>query len=161
MRRQTRMQGLALAALVLLAAAGLSFAAPDGPPPDAANLWNHITTQSPYTQWKNWPDHQGMQPGSSPHGALHVVYVNDAALSVRQPPVPYGSIVVKENYDEAKTLKAITVMYKVKGFNPEAGDWFWAKFAPDGTVQASGTPGGCIGCHSAVAGNDYIFLHAF
>ncbi len=33
---------------------------------------------------------------------------------------------------------AITVMYKAAGFNPEVGDWFWAKFTPDGKVEAKG-----------------------
>lgn len=161
MRSQTRMQALSLATVVLLVAAGLCMAAADTPQPNSTAIWEYITTQSPYKQWKNWPDHIGIQPGSSPHGTLHEVFVNDAALSAEAPPFAVGSMVVKENYDDTKALLVITVMYKVIGFNPEAGDWYWVKYAPDGTELASGKPGGCITCHNAVSANDYIFLHAF
>jgi hypothetical protein len=32
----------------------------------------------------------------------------------------------------AGELKAITVMYKIKDYNPADGDWFWVKYSPDG-----------------------------
>ena len=48
-------------------------------------------------------------------------------------------------------------MYKIKGYNPSAGDWFWAKYNPDGTVAAQGRVKACIDCHSAKKDNDYIF----
>jgi biotin synthase len=35
-----------------------------------------------------------------------------------------GANAVLENYGKDKELKAITVMYKVAGYNPDAGDWF-------------------------------------
>lgn len=79
-----------------------------------------------------------MQPGRAPHGPLHKVYVNDRALNSVRPPVQYGSIAVKENYDKAKELKAITVMYKVNGYNPKDGDWFWAKYTLDGKAGRFG-----------------------
>ena len=73
-------------------------------------------------------------------------------------PKPYGTIVVKENYTSAKKLAAITVMYKVKGYNPGAGDWFWVKCAPDGTVQKAGKPAGCVNCYMARADKDFIMV---
>jgi hypothetical protein len=42
---------------------------------------------------------------------------------------------------------AITPMYLEKGYNPDAGDWFWAKYGPEGEVMSSGKVEGCIGCH--------------
>jgi hypothetical protein len=159
MRRQTRRQKLAMMLVVLLMAAGLSLAASAQQAPDPGRLWTHITKSSPYTQWDHWPGHVGMQPGKSPHGELHRVFVNQQALSSSAPAASYGSIVVKENYDAEKQLTALTVMFKVKDFNPKHGDWFWTKFAPDGTVLAEGKPGPCISCHSAAADNDFIFLH--
>ena len=68
-----------------------------------------------------------------------------------------GSIIAKENYTAEKKFVALTVMYKIKGYNPTAGDWFWAKYNPDGTVAAAGRVKGCIDCHSAKKDNDYIF----
>lgn len=128
-----------------------------GSDPDA--LWHYITKTSPYTQWSFWPDHQGMQKGNAPHGPLHKVYVNDAALNSKKPPVAHGSILVKENYGRSQELRDITVMYKLMGFYPEKGDWFWAKFSPDGKAQRAGKPRGCINCHSS--GEDFILTHEF
>lgn len=68
-----------------------------------------------------------------------------------------GSIIVKGNCTADKRFVALSVMYKIKGYNPEAGDWFWVKYAPDGKVEASGKVKGCIDCHSKKKDNDYIF----
>ncbi|MFH2011477.1 MAG: cytochrome P460 family protein [Pseudomonadota bacterium] len=137
----------------------IAFAKMPSPDPDA--LWQYITKESPYTKWFFWPDHEGMQPGRAPHGPFHKVYINDLALNSAQPPVQYGSIQVKESYGMDKKLKAITVMYKVKGYNPDAGDWFWVKYSPDGKADAFGKLKGCVGCHGARAANDFIFVHEF
>lgn len=151
---------VALAAIAAFFVLGtIVFAQMPGPEPDA--LWNYITKESPYTRWGFWPDHQGMQPGRAPHGPLHKVYVNDRALNSSKPPVQYGSIAVKENYGKDKKLKAITVMYKVDGYNPDAGDWFWAKYSPDGKADKFGKPNGCVGCHGTRAKNDFILVHEF
>ena len=131
------------------------------PSPDPDVLWKYITKESPYKQWSFWPDHQGVQPGRAPHGPLHKVYVNDRALNSSQPPVQYGSIAVKENYGKDKELKAITVMYKVTDYNPDAGDWFWVKYSPDGKADKFGKPAGCVGCHGTRAANDFILVHEF
>jgi len=31
-------------------------------------------------------------------------------------------------------------MYKVAGYNPGAGDWFWAKYSPQGKADKFGKP---------------------
>jgi len=129
--------------------------------PDPGQLWTKITKESPYTQWSFWPDHADMQPGRAPHGPLHKVYVNDEALTSTMPSAKYGSIVVKENYGKDRLLKAITVMYKVTDYNTDSGDWFWAKYSPDGKADKFGKPAGCIACHSSAADNDFIFVHQF
>ena len=64
----------------------------------------------------------------------------------------------KENYTADKKLAALTVMYKVKGYNPQAGDWFWAKYLPDGKIAAEGRVDACIQCHSMAKANDYIMI---
>ena len=131
------------------------------PGADAGELWNFITETSPYTEWSYWPDYEGYQPGKSPHGAILRVFVDEHGMANiaddMKSSMDNGVVIVKENFMPDTTLAALTVMYKVEGFNPEVGDWFWAKYSPDGTVAASGTPGGCIGCHGGVASNDYLF----
>jgi hypothetical protein len=129
------------------------------PGPNAAEFWNYITKTSPYKEWKFWGDHSGMQPGNAPHGPFHKVYVNDTILNADSIPVPYGSMVVKESFNDIKKMTAITVMYKVKDFNPEAGDWYWVRFSTEGKSGPEGKVDMCIGCHKAKADNDYIFVH--
>lgn len=126
--------------------------------PDAKALWTTITHEDPYKKWDNWPDHEGMQPGAAPHGPLHEVFVNKAGLSKKGYPKANGTIIVKENLTKEKKLAAITVMYKVDGYNPEAGNWYWAKFSPDGTVDKAGQVAGCINCHSSRKAQDYIMV---
>ena len=128
--------------------------------PDPHQLWTKITRESPYTQWPFWPDHLGMRPGQAPHGPLHKVYVNDEALNSTMPSAQYGAILVKENYGRDKQLKAITVMWKVMDYNTNSGDWFWAKYSPDGKADKFGKPVGCIACHGAAMDNDFIFTHS-
>ena len=95
-----------------------------------------------------------------PPRAFQQVFVDDLALEAlfqKRFPLPEGVILVKENYMPDGQLAAITVMQKIAGFNPEGGDWSWAKYAPDGSVQASGQVGGCIGCHAQKKASDWIF----
>jgi len=131
------------------------------PGPDAGALWEYITKTSPYTKWGFWPDHQGMQPGRSPHGPQHKVYVNEAGLTSTKPPANYGAIEVKESYTRDGKLADITVQYKIKGYNPADGDWYWAEYTPEGDVKFEGKVGICIRCHGARAANDYILVHEF
>ncbi len=148
--------------LLLLTTVGISTQAfAEMPAADAGALWKFITETSPYSSWGFWPDHQGLQEGNAPHAPQHKVFVNKVGLASAHAPVSNGTIEVKENIGKDNKLKALTVMYKVKGYNPEAGDWFWVKYKPDGTVAKAGKPEGCISCHSSVADNDYILVHDF
>ena len=136
--------------------------ADDMPGADASALWKYITETSPYQKWGMWTDHEGIQPGRAPHGPFHRVFANDVLLKADGTPVPFGSIQVKESYTEdKKTIAAVTVMYKLKGFNPSDGDWYWAKYSPDGQVGPAGKIKGCIGCHGTRAKNDFILVHDF
>jgi cytochrome P460 len=147
-------------ALVMTLSGGFLAMAEDMPGPDSDALWNHIKA-APYTEWSYWPDHKGMLPGRAPHGPQHKVFVNKKGVDSKTPPVQYGTIVVKENYSKAHELKAITVMYKIKGYNPKDGDWFWAKYSPAGKALKAGKPKGCIACHSTRVANDFILVHEF
>jgi hypothetical protein len=99
--------------------------------------------------------------GNEPHGSFNKVYVNDKAYDSSSVPFKYGAIVVKENYNKKKKLMALTVMYKVKDYNPGAGDWFYARYTTRGKAKPYGKPKGCVSCHSANADNDFIFVHDF
>ena len=161
---------LLLAAALILTFAGLSLAigvtddnessGGESGLTNGANMWKYITKEKPYTKWKLWPDTEKMYEGTQPHGAFLTTYVTKGARKViekKKGKFSQGAIIVKENYMPDKTLAAVTVMYKAIGYNPEAGDWFWAKFKPDGSVEKEGKVEGCIKCHSAKADNDWVF----
>jgi len=153
-----KLWAIGLSAAIFLVS--LSFAPrEDMPTADAGEFWGFITKSSPYKEWNFWDDHADMQPGRAPHGPFHRVYVNDILLNADGVPAPYGSIQVKESFNNDKQLMNITVMYKLKDFNPSAGDWWWAKYDLDGKAGPAGKVQGCIGCHGVRADNDYILVH--
>ena len=129
------------------------------PMPNGGDSRQHIIGQEPQKKWAVWPGKGKMVKGTEPHGAIITVYVNDIALESIKAGKGMGnnSIVLKENYTPARKLAAVTVMYKVKGYNPEAGDWFWAKYNPDYEIEAEGKVGMCLGCHTGAKGNDYLY----
>ena len=145
---------------LLVFTALLSEAGEDSIPADPGKVWTHITECNPYLGWGTWPGYPGIYPGKSPHGVFLKLYANGLALKAAREgkPMPNGAIIVKENYGkDQKTLMAITPMYKVKGYNPDAADWFWAKYLPDGTVAKSGKVQGCIDCHRTREDKDWLF----
>ena len=158
MKRQLVIVSTVVCLLVFTAL--LSEAGEDSIPADPGKVWTHITECNPYLGWGTWPGYPGIYPGKSPHGAFLKLYANGIALKAAREgkPMPNGAIIVKENYGkDQKTLMAITPMYKVKGYNPDAADWFWAKYAPDGTVAKSGKVKGCIDCHRTQEDKDWLF----
>lgn len=157
--------GLVLAAF--FAAPMLSVAGEKGtsdlPAATGQDLWSYLTKVKYQESFTLWPGKGKLYKGTEPHGALLTTYVNRSALGAiqgKKGTMPAGSIVVKENYMPDKKLAAITVMYKVAGYNPGGGDWFWAKYTPGGKIEAEGKSGMadmCIGCHGKAKGNDFLF----
>lgn len=130
---------------------------------DPAEIWASLA-DADYQSWDLWPGKGRLYAGVEPHGMLLTTYLNPTAaraLAVGATIMPPGAIIVKENYMPDGTLAAITTMHKVEGFNPEAGDWHWVKYLPDGSVDGDGAMHGkvpgCIACHGGKRDNDYIF----
>lgn len=130
------------------------------PSADGKMVWEYLTKTNPYQDWELWPGKEKLYKGQHPHGAFLTTYVCKPAaraITEKAGKLPEGAMVVKENYSPEKTLAAITVMYRIKGYNPEAGDWYWAKYGADGTIQKEGKVDGCINCHNAAQANDWLF----
>ncbi len=130
------------------------------PPPEGKAFLHYITEVSPYQGWGFWPGHTEMKEGKSPHGAYVKIMANPIALkAVREgkDKMPPGSMIMKENFNKKKELVALTPMYRVEGYNPDGGDWYWAKMGPDGKVMAEGKIKGCIDCHARVKKRDWVF----
>jgi len=121
--------------------------------------------------------------GQPPHGGVLEYLDTDVTLEGHT-----GFAMVKKNYrsddldpeelehaildDPRSHLASVTVMYRREaGYDPDHQNWFWAKYAPDGSLMtnpkgmalagrvAKGKPKGCIACHQAAPGGDYIFTH--
>lgn len=136
------------------------------PPLEAATvtpeaLWKRISQEAPFSRYSFWPGYEGMHEGSVPHGPFHKLYINDVllrALPVTNGQAPYGTLVVKDNYNRDQEPSAVYVMAKIRGFDPEHNDWYWARFNPDGSEAVGGKLSGCIECHLGAQKNDFIFL---
>ena len=115
--------------------------------------------------------------GLEPHGLMLETFYTDATIGGHT-----GALVIKRNYgpegveasqvlmDPDKHLGAITVMFKREaGYDADNRDWFWARYLPNGTLDknpkgvrlagrvAKGADIGCIACHAAADGDDYLF----
>lgn len=125
---------------------------------DPEAVFRYIKIFEPYSEWSLWPGKGKLYKGRHPHGSHLTTYVNDkGTLAIRRgEPMRPGSFIVKEVYTLEKKLAAINVMYKVEGYNPAAGDWFWAEYGSDGTVRKAGRAQECINCHAAKKANDFI-----
>ena len=149
-----------LLSTALLAALGAAACKSLGTPEDqqeAVSLWD---TLSGHEQWGHFDGHDGLQPGKSPHGKFVRTFVNETGAE--NPAAPsFGSIIVKENYskDDLSTLVALTVMQRIEGYDPENGDWFWARYTPDGDLTHSGKVAMCADCHFDADGDDFVFLN--
>lgn len=174
--KQTWLLGLSLLVIGVLSL--LVWAQDSMSDEELANKYFGEINAAPYTQWPYEAGvPEGFYVGQEPHGMVLRTYVNEAVVEATgsgESVFPEGSILVKENHmpgdldvtgmdlqapveDFEDNLAAVTYMVKVPGYNPEVGDWYWAKMQPDGTIDAAGQPAGCIGCHTQVADNDYVF----
>ncbi len=133
----------------------------------AQALWTEIQD---YAAWPVPEGFEGWQKGKSPHGAVLRYSVNAAA---REDLTKDGAVIVKANYSEESddALMALTVMQKRAGYDPETGNWFYVKYAPDGSVMTNpegkplaglvgkGGDAGCVPCHAAAGDDDYLFMN--
>lgn len=141
----------------------------------ARAIWSSIENYQ--NNWENFPGFEGWQEGNSPHGAWLKYYANPTAVN-NPDQLPQGSVIIKENYPEQneEQLGPVTVMVRIKDYDPDTYDWFWAKYLPDGSLDTNdqgvklagrvakdaggeGEHGACIGCHSGASGNDYMFAN--
>jgi hypothetical protein len=157
-----------LAGLLLLVA--LAWSAPllamEPPGPDAEALWRYINQEPNFRSWGKWPEFPDLRRSVSPHGFYVRIFTNEVAMKSKGRSLPPGSILVREGfamdyqtYAPTSEVMAYTVMYKIKGYNPQAGDWFWALYSKDGRMVEAGKLDQCIQCHSTEEDNDFVEDH--
>jgi hypothetical protein len=117
---------------------------------------------------------------SPPHS--HFFEAIDGRISVAN---REGIIIVKKKFgkngDETRQeiadkpddyLTSITVIFKrEEGYDNDNKNWFWARYYPDGSLfknpkdmtlagrVAKAANAGCLSCHVAAPGGDYVFIH--
>lgn len=111
-------------------------------------------------------------PGSDPHGIMLETFYTDATIDGHT-----GTLVIKRNYGpegvtvdqvlgaREEHLAAVTIMFRrADDYAPDTGNWFWAKYLPDGSLDQTpdgtllaGMAQGCISCHASAEGDDYLF----
>jgi hypothetical protein len=140
---------------------------PQTPDEFYASFWQHLVRkESPYNKWNSFPGKGDLHEAQSPHGDFVKTFVSKSALE-KPGTFPIGSIIVTENYDKDKKLRDITVMYRVKGTEPNTGDWYWLKYLPNGAIARTpekegkkpiaGKVASCIECHSKAGGKDLVY----
>ena len=167
---------VAVMTLAMTPAAQAQDAPPFGDPDNvayAAQVWAQMDG------YRHWKMTTPVYKGQSPHGAYLRLYSSFVTVDGAARP-----IIVKENYGgrgvtaEAATsdpdtwLKAVTIMLQREtGYDADNDNWFWVKYAPDGSVMsndkgaqlagrvAKGMPAGCIACHTNAKGGDYLFVN--
>lgn len=117
--------------------------------------------------------------GQAPHGAILQTVDTSISVDGRE-----ARVIVKKNFgpegisvkdvwrDPNKHLKAVTIMFKREdGYDKDNANWFWAKYLANGDLDknpkgallagrvAKGADMGCIACHSAAGGKDYLFIN--
>jgi hypothetical protein len=131
------------------------------------SFWKYLNKpDASYKKWGSLPGKSGLREGPESHGDFLQTYANKTATD-KPDILPYGSILVTENYDKDKKLKDITVMYRSKGADAEHGDWYWLKYRPDGSIARTsekegkkaiaGKVSSCIECHSKAGGKDLVY----
>ena len=123
----------------------------------AAELWEAIDAFESWSEPAGW---EGIVPSEDgTHGPYVQIWSDSATLAALTAgePVADGSILVKCGFEDAEGATvgdeghALTAMQKIEGYDPDHGDWFWAKFDPNtGEALTAGSASGCYGCHEAL-----------
>lgn len=166
-RRQVKPQALAWLCCLALAwhLSALACPALAEPPAEAEALWTFINQPPGFQSWGTWSALRELRRShcGAAYGYFSRVFANDIALKAKGASLPPGSIIVREGQNMGSNtmapngqIKAYTVMYKVRGFNPKGNDWFWATYTGLGQARDSGVLTECIKCHQSAWQSDYL-----
>jgi hypothetical protein len=132
----------------------------------AEELWQSIDGFMSWNEPAGW---EGIVPSSDgTHGPYVQIWIDDLTLNALDSgsEIPDGAKLVKCGYSDAEGNPvsdslghSLTAMWKIDGYDPDHGDWFWARF--DGTTGEVATFAGqesaCYSCHSADPDSDWVW----
>lgn len=136
-----------------------------GTPEDLTIANNLLGEIAGFSQWPSFADKVGVVASVAPHGPFARYYLNSVAHA---DPVNMadGSIVIKQNLatQDPAAVDSVTLMRRIAGYNPGAGDWFWLKLDSQGNIaqndagtHLAGRVAPCIACHAKADGADFVF----
>jgi hypothetical protein len=122
----------------------------------AAALWDAIDGFSAWDSLDGWT--QVVPTAGGAHGDFVQVWADGGTLTALESgsEIPDGGIIVKAGFEEDPGGAALdsvdhtlTVMQKIAGYDPDHGDWFWARLDSNtGAVDGfAGQESACHGCH--------------
>lgn len=128
------------------------------------SFWSHIVKKdAAYNTWKSLAREKTEDGIENPHGDTSRTYANKIA-SDDPTALPNGSILVREDYDDKGKRKSISVMYRVKDYDKDHGNWYWFKYLENGSVARgadnkaiAGKAMSCVDCHAKASGKDFVF----
>lgn len=136
---------------------------PQTPDEFYASFWNFIIKRgAAYNTWtvlSRGKTDDGIQ---NPHSTISKTYV-DKTGSADTADLPIGSILVREDYDAERNRTSISVMYRVKDYDKEHGNWYYLRYLEDGSLarangkSVAGRVASCIECHTKAKGKDFVF----
>ena len=114
---------------------------PQTPDEFYTSFWRFIVKRgAAYNTWKVLTRAQTDDGIENPHNAISKTYV-DKVGAADTATLPNESILVREDYDREKNRQSISVMYRVKDYDKDHGNWYWIKYLENGSV-ARGAGGG-------------------
>lgn len=125
---------------------------------DAEMLWQ-IAQDETYQDWSRAPGYETRQPAKGPHGQEVDIFVNEILDNVLKTggtvtAWPAGSIIIKDAFINSN-IDSVVIMEKL-----ENGNWYYAKYSPDGTPSAAGENFEmCMNCHKP--GADSVLAFGF
>ena len=127
-------------------------------------FWRYLVKKdAAYNTWKVLEHEPPKDEVENPHGTVSRTYANEVAAKDPEN-LPLGSILVREDYDDKRKRQSISVMYRVKDYDKEHGNWYYLRFNETGalmkgkdTKPLAGKVTSCIECHGQAGGKDFVF----
>ncbi len=127
-------------------------------------FWRYLVKKdAAYNTWKALDHEPPKEEIENPHGNVSRTYANDVAAKDAEN-LPFGSILVREDYDDKRKRQSISVLYRVKDYDKEHGNWYYLRFTETGAIMKgkdtkplAGKVASCIECHAKASGKDFVF----
>ena len=137
---------------------------PQTPEEFYANFWRYIAKPgAAYNTWKVLASENADDAIANPHGKTSRTYADKSAAD-DPTNLPIGAILVREDHDENGKRQSISVIYRVKDYDKDHGNWYWLRYQENGSVvrgpdnkAVAGKVTSCIDCHAKAKGNDFVF----